>query len=269
MALVGRLIDIVALPARTVDGIWSRLVPVLRRFPASLVIAALLVVMVAQEVQRKDAAVAAMPLPERTSISALADARGQFWVTLPALISGPHADSGIYREDRSVYYRVIDEPHDAEGRGFSEQAPPGLLRLPQGDGLLRYLYVLRDPLDPTMAMVALSSSDGDLVRARTVATRVVSAAGEELRLVELDDPPAELAAAGLPTRHPGDVQEHDDVVLLTGRFAEGRPTSCRSAIADACSDGVAYEYHVLDDSGGDVIVVSRHPPDALRCRSRA
>nr|MBA3797063.1 hypothetical protein [Chloroflexota bacterium] len=165
MAHVRRLLAIIALPAHTVDAIWSRLLPALRRVPASLLIVALLVLAAVQEIERADAADAARPQPVESSVAALVEARGQFWVSVTALISGPLADSDIYQEGRSVHYRPIDEPHDRQGRGFGEQAPPAFLDIPQGDGVLRHLYVLRDPADPSKALVALSSSADEAVAA--------------------------------------------------------------------------------------------------------
>ncbi len=198
MRHVARLIAIVSLPARSVEGIWSRIVPSLRRVPAALLVVALLVFVAEQEMQRADAANAARPQPEQTSVSALVEARAQSWVSVPALITGPHADSDIYQEHRSVHYRVLDEPHDRQGRGFGEQAPPGLLDIPQGDGVLRYLYVLRDPADPSKATVAISSSEGEAATAGAGPVRVTGVMAAQRTKMEaiLEDEAVQAALAG-------------------------------------------------------------------------
>lgn len=234
MAHVGRLLAIIALPARTVDAIWSRILPALRRMPASLLMVALLVFVAVQEVQRADTANAARPQPVESSVAALVEARRQFWVSVPALISGPHADSDIYREDRSVHYRVIDEPHDRQGRGFAEQAPPGLLDLPQGDGILRYLYVLRDPADPEKALVALSSSDAEAGNAGSGPVQVTGVMAAQGTLMEaiLADEAIEAALAG--TSHSA------ERYLEIGAGLSSREESYEGAVAPALAAAMLF-----------------------------
>ncbi|MBA3960058.1 MAG: hypothetical protein H0X60_06640 [Chloroflexi bacterium] len=234
MAHVRRLLAIIALPAHTVDAIWSRLLPALRRVPASLLIVALLVFAAVQEIERADAADAARPQPVESSVAALVEARGQFWVSVTALISGPLADSDIYQEGRSVHYRPIDEPHDRQGRGFGEQAPPAFLDIPQGDGVLRHLYVLRDPADPSKALVALSSSADEAVAAGAGPVQVtgVMAAHRTRMEVILDEQAVAAALAG--TSH------SDERYLALGAGVSFRDETYEGAVAPALAAAMLF-----------------------------
>ena len=234
MAHVRRLLTIIALPAHTVDATWSGLLPALRRVPASLLIVALLVFAAVQEIERADAADAARPQPVESSVAALVEARGQFWVSVTALISGPLANSDIYQEGRSVHYRPIDEPHDRQGRGFGEQAPPAFLDIPQGDGVLRHLYVLRDPADPSKALVALSLSADEAVAAGAGPVQVtgVMAAHRTRMAVILDEQAVAAALAG--TSH------SDERYLALGAGVSFRDETYEGAVAPALAAAMLF-----------------------------
>lgn len=267
MALGARLLGLLAFPAQPLDRVSQAVLPFLpRALGASLLVVALLAFVAFRSAEETSATIAARPLPQATSVSALVDDTNAYWVTLDALVSGPHADNGSYLTGVKLYQYTEAEAHDLTGLTYLEHLPPEREEVPGHDGVLRYFYVLRDPADPSAAIMARSVRDADQFRTRTITARVLPSEGDRVpRLVELDSTPAGAPPEG-PQRQPSDVSAADDVVVLTGRFSDGQPTECDASGAVACPDGKGYEYTVSDATGGEVKVVSPHAPEALPVR---
>ncbi|MBA2570484.1 MAG: hypothetical protein H0V04_04815, partial [Chloroflexi bacterium] len=167
MAPIWRLVAILGYPAHLIDRVARSALPFLpARFPSVLPVVALFGFVALQWWQTAAATDAQRRGPEPASVAAIVAGTDWDWVTFDALVSGPHADSSVYadEDDGPHYYRILNEAHDREGRRLGEDAPPGLLQLPEADGIPRWFYVLRDPQDPTAAVVARSARDADAMR---------------------------------------------------------------------------------------------------------
>lgn len=263
MLLGVRLLGLLAIPAQALDRLGRVVLPFLpRRLGASVLVMALLAFLAFQSAEATSATIAARPQPQPTSVSALVDDANAYWVTLQALVSGPHADNGSYLTGVKLYKYTEAEAHDLTGLTYLEHLPPEREDVPGHDGVLRYFYVLRDPGDPSEAIMARSVRAADQFRTRTITARVLSTEADGVpRLAELDATSA-AAPPGSPHRQPSDVSAADGIIVLTGRFAGGRPITCQPSEAVACQEGRGYEYTV-SGAGSTVTVVSPHAPDAL------
>lgn len=260
-----RVIAFIGAPAELMDRLARAILPFVPGFfSATLVLAGLLAFQTVQAASETSAVDAARPRPESTSVADLTSRPDAFWVTFEALVSGPHADNSGYISDVVVYYDTAAEPHDREGRRFDDDLPPERILVPGYDGVRRFFYVLRDPDDPSVTIMARSEREAVGLGTRTIAARVLPGASGAIRLAELgsiDDAPPDS-----PARRPGEVSDQDEVIVLTGRFSDGRLTTCSPTDDDLCSDGEAYSYTVTGDDGLEVSVISPHAPGTAPVR---
>ena len=203
-----------------------------RGAPWALVVAALLGVAAWRSVEDARVMTAGLPRPEPVGLADVVDLRAIGWVGTSSIVRGPFLDSSAY-----------------------------------GAPVQRWYYLLLDPLDDAVALIARSPERLENRRTRTIVARVesdraaVTAALSRLRtdalavdperyLVEVDRRPSTLTgdAVASPTGQglrPGDV-------VLRGSFVEASPA--------AAGDG--WEY-LVSDRGRAVVVRSPYAPDAL------
>jgi hypothetical protein len=203
-----------------------------RGVPWALLMAALLAVGAWQSVEAADAIVAEQPRPQAVGLADVVDSRVTGWVGTSSIVRGPYLDSASY-----------------------------------GAPVQRWYYLLLDPRDDSVGMVARSPERLEERRTRTIVARVesdgaaVAAAAAALDagalrvdpdryLVELvDRRPSTLTGDAVATPAGRGLDRAE--VVLRGTFAAARETA----------DG-AWEY-VVSDGGRAVIVRSPYPPDAL------
>ncbi len=204
-----------------------------RGVPWALVIAALLGFGAWQTVEAGRAASAAQPRPEPVSLADVVDLRATGWVGTSSIVRGPFLDSSSY-----------------------------------GAPVQRWYYLLIDPTDDSVAMVARSASRLEERRTRTIVASVASdptAVAEALAglhpgtvtvdpdryLVELADRrPSVLTGDDIAT--PAGRGLGPGEVVLRGEFVEAAPAA----------DGEGWLYLVSDGARG-VVVRSPYSPDAL------
>ncbi|MGI8998431.1 MAG: hypothetical protein ACR2GO_01820, partial [Candidatus Limnocylindria bacterium] len=204
-----------------------------RGVPWALVVALLLAFGAWRSIDAARLATATQPRPEPVGLAAVVDVRAIGWVGTASIVRGPYLDSRVY-----------------------------------GASVQRWYYLLIDPNDDSVAMVARSTERLEERRTRTIVARVkedpaavaTAIAGRDaggravdpLRyLVELADtrPPVLIGASiATPARMDVDAGE----IVLRGSFDQGRPAG----------DGEGWEY-LVNDGTDAVIVRSPHPPDAL------
>lgn len=198
------------------------------RIPWPLAAAGLLAVVALTGTLDGRADLAARPRPLPVALSEVVDARATGWVATSSVVLGPFAET------------------------FTNPTIP------------RSYYVLLDPRDDTVAMIARSADRLEARRDRTIVVRPVSdptAAGRltsahpgaepGLAFVELADRrPADVLATDV--WEPGDGRPDATEVVLRGTFEKARPSA----------DGDGWDYLVTRGSRG-VVVRSSHPPDRL------
>jgi len=202
-----------------------------RTIPWVLVLASLTALWAWRSIEDARAITVAAPRPVPAGVADIVDLRALGWVGTSTIVRGPFLDSRSY-----------------------------------GAPVQRWYYLLLDPRDDAVAIVARSPSRLEERRTRTIAARVtddppavadavagldgeVPGVDPRRYLVELDDRPLRLTGAGVMT--PVSLASNDGTVItLRGEFQRARAV-----------DG-AWEY-VVRDGGRAVIVRSPHPPDAL------
>jgi hypothetical protein len=204
-----------------------------RGVPWALLIAALLGFGAWRSVEAGRAASATQPRPEPVSLADVVDLRATGWVGTSSIVRGPFLDSSSY-----------------------------------GAPVQRWYYLLIDPTDDSVAMVARSASRLEERRTRTI---VASVARDPTAVAE--------ALAGL---HPGTVTVDpdrylveladrrpsvltgDDIATPVGRGLEPGEVVLRGSFGDAvrAADGEEWLY-LVSDAGRAVVVRSPYPPDAL------
>lgn len=230
-----RLLTYVGFVAHAVDrGAAYLLWFVPFRVPVALLLAALLAFGAWQSLASAQALEASLPSPAPSSVRAIVGGERPAWIRFDALVSGPFYDS----------------------RSYAPEAP-----------IVRYYYVLRDPSDPRLALVARSERLPEQLRRRTIVARVesnpaaVAAALDRLPEPSVEVDPerhlVELPADGA-TDPPGATPSRlgdAEVVRLTGDFVSS------ACVSGACPPD-AFAYLVTDADAG-VVVASPHGPDAL------
>jgi hypothetical protein len=211
-----------------------------RAIPWGLVVAGLLGVAAWQALEAARSAEAAQPRPLASGLAPVVDGEANGWVALQALVSGPHLDSTAY-----------------------------------GAPVLRFYYVLFDPADPAVAMVARSLERLEERRTRTVVVDVrrdpqaVAAALDDLPteeilvdpdryLVERAERPSSLAEGDIAP--PAGLPDPPARAVVQGDWVAARPVPCSDG--ETCPGGRAWEYLVTGPGRG-VVVRSPYPPDAL------
>lgn len=202
-----------------------------RAIPWALVVAALLGVWAWRSIEDSRAVAASAPQPVTVGLADVIELRAIGWVATSSVVRGPFLDSLSY-----------------------------------GAPVQRWYYLLLDPHDEGVALVARSPSRLEERRTRTIAARMtenpaavaeaVAALGGDIRaidpqryLVELDERPSQLTGPGVATP----VSLASDAgtkIVLRGEFERAR----------AVEGG--WEY-LVRGGGRGVIVRSTHAPDAL------
>lgn len=203
-----------------------------RRAPWALVIAALVALGAWRSVEVARAISATQPRPQPVGLADVVDLRAIGWVGTSSIVRGPFLDSSVY-----------------------------------GAPVQRWYYLLIDPSDDAVAMIARSTERLEERRTRTIVARVevdpaaVTAAlaglqagrltvDPERYLVELDRRPTVLTGDAIASPTGSGLQPGE--VVLRGDFV----TAHRAA------DGEGWEY-LVSDRGRAVVVRSPYPPDAL------
>ncbi|MGH2445970.1 MAG: hypothetical protein ACRDGD_08020, partial [Candidatus Limnocylindria bacterium] len=202
------------------------------RWPWALGVALLLGLAAWQSIEGARRQEASQPRPEPVGLQAVVDGDATGWVGTSSVVRGPFLDSSAY-----------------------------------GAPVLRYYYLLLDPADPGLAMVARSTERLEDRRSRTIVARVeadrslvadaTAALGDPagvnpvLHFVELPDRPQALLSDAVATPVTLDATA-GDVVILRADFGP----------AVAAADGDGWEYVARTD-GRAVIVRSPHPPERL------
>ncbi|MGQ0608063.1 MAG: hypothetical protein ACT4OQ_06355 [Chloroflexota bacterium] len=203
-----------------------------RGIPWALIVAVLLAVGAWRSIEGARAATATQPRPEPVGLADVVDLRATGWVGTSSIVRGPFLDSLSY-----------------------------------GASVQRWYYLLTDPTDDSVAMIARSTERLEERQTRTIVARVdedraaVSAAiadrdldrlavDPDRYLVELAERPASLTGDAVAT--PGGSGLDEPEVILRGAFADGR----------AAADGEGWEYLVSDGNRG-VVIRSPYPPDEL------
>ncbi len=203
-----------------------------RGVPWALLIAALLAVGAWRSVEAATATVAQQPRPQPVGLADVVDSRVTGWVGTSSIVRGPYLDSASY-----------------------------------GAPVQRWYYLLIDPRDDSVGMVARSPQRLEARRTRTIVARVesdraaVAAATASLDAGALRvDPDRYLVE--LADRRPSTLTG-DAVATPAGRGLERSEVVLRGTFASASetADG-AWEY-LVSDGGRAVIVRSPYPPDAL------
>ncbi len=204
-----------------------------RGIPWALVIAALLGVGAWRSVEDARATAATLPRPEPVGLADVVDLRAIGWVGTSSIVHGPFLDSSSY-----------------------------------GAPVQRWYYLLIDPLDDTVAMVARSPERLEERRLRTIVARVdVDPAAVAGALDGLDagalrvDPDRYLVE--LADQRPSTLTG-ETIASPTGRGLEPGQVVLRGSFVDArqAADGNGWEY-LASDQGRAVVVRSPYPPDAL------
>ena len=204
-----------------------------RGIPWALVIAALLGVGAWRSVEDARATAATLPRPEPVGLTDVVDLRAIGWVGTSSIVHGPFLDSSSY-----------------------------------GAPVQRWYYLLIDPLDDTVAMVARSPERLEERRLRTIVARVdVDPAAVAGALDGLDagalrvDPDRYLVE--LADQRPSALTG-ETIASPTGRGLEPGQVVLRGSFVDArqAADGNGWEY-LASDQGRAVVVRSPYPPDAL------
>ena len=199
-----------------------------RAVPWALIVAAALGFWAWQSVEAARATSASQPRPAPVGLAEVVDARATGWVGTASIVRGPFLDSSSY-----------------------------------GAPVQRWYYLLLDPRDDDVAMVARSPDRLEDRRTRTIVARVTidpaavaGAAGSDpvgvdpqRYLVELDELPAVLTGPSVSTPE-----------TLTA--AEGTVVVLRAEFDTAVPSDDAWEY-VAREGGRAVIVRSPYAPDAL------
>ncbi len=204
-----------------------------RGIPWALVIAALLGVGAWRSVEDARATAATLPRPEPVGLADVVDLRAIGWVGTSSIVHGPFLDSSSY-----------------------------------GAPVQRWYYLLIDPLDDTVAMVARSPERLEERRLRTIVARVeVDPAAVAGALDGLDagalrvDPDRYLVE--LADQRPSALTG-ETIASPTGRGLEPGQVVLRGSFVEArqAADGDGWEY-LASDQGRAVVVRSPYPPDAL------
>lgn len=204
-----------------------------RGIPWALVIAALLIFGAWRSVEDARGVLATQPRPAPVPLADVADVRATGWVGTSTVVRGPFLDSSTY-----------------------------------GAPVQRWYYLLLDPLDDTVAMVARSAERLEARRTRTIVARIetdpeaVAAARAALAPDGLTvDPDRYLVELG--DRRPS-VLVGDEIATPAGRGLDGEEVILRGSfdVGRAAADGDGWEYLVR--SGGRAVVVrSPYAPDSL------
>ncbi|MEA2652443.1 MAG: hypothetical protein QOI85_2164 [Chloroflexota bacterium] len=202
-----------------------------RGVPWALGIAALLAVGAWRSVDGASAAAAAQPRPEPVGLADVVDLRAIGWVGTSSIVRGPFLDSSSY-----------------------------------GAPVQRWYYLLTDPLDDDVAMVARSPERLEERRVRTIVARVdIDPAAVEAALSGLDAGPLSVDPdrylVELADRRPS-ILTGDGIASPTGSGLEAGEVVLRGSFAGARQAGDGWEY-LVSDQGRAVIVHSPYPPDAL------
>ncbi|HYI67664.1 MAG TPA: hypothetical protein VEW95_12145 [Candidatus Limnocylindrales bacterium] len=204
-----------------------------RGAPWALVIAALLGVSAWRSVEDARFTTAGQPRPEPVGLADVVDLRAIGWVGTSSIVRGPFLDSSSY-----------------------------------GAPVQRWYYLLLDPLDDAVALIARSAERLEDRRTRTIVARVEG------------DPTAVASALGgltagtlavdsvrylveLPGRRPS-VLTGDAVASPAGPGLQPGEVVLHGSFAEAsrAADGAGWEY-LVTDRGRAVVVRSPYPPDAL------
>ncbi|HEX7197227.1 MAG TPA: hypothetical protein VF364_10410 [Candidatus Limnocylindria bacterium] len=203
-----------------------------RSVPWALLVAALLALGAWQSVEAANAIVARQPRPQPAGLADVVDNRVTGWVGISSIVRGPYLDSASY-----------------------------------GAPVQRWYYLLFDPRDASVAMVARSPERLEERRTRTIVARVESdPAAVAATLGELDAGPLrvdpERYLVELPDERPSALTGAD-VATPAGRGLDRREAVLRGTFGAAREtvDG-AWEY-LVEDGGRAVVVRSPYPPDAL------
>jgi hypothetical protein len=204
-----------------------------RGVPWALVIAALLSLGGWRSVEDARAATATQPRPEPVGLADVVDLRATGWVATSTIVRGPFLDSSAY-----------------------------------GAPIQRWYYLLIDPADDTVAVIARSPERLEERRTRTIVARVETDPGS------VADALGELDATGLrvdPDRYLVELADRRPTVLIgdavatpSGRGLD-RPEVVLRGSFDAARpavDGEGWEY-LVSDRARAVIVRSPFAPDAL------
>jgi len=203
-----------------------------RGVPWAILVAALLATGAWRSVEDARVAQANQPRPDPVGLADVVENRATGWVGTSSIVRGPFLDSAAY-----------------------------------GASIQRWYYLLTDPADDSVAMIARSTERLEQRRTRTIVARVEQEPSAVARalgaleagtlevhperyLVELADRrPTVLVDDEVVT--PDDREVAGDITLR-GEFGAGQPTA----------DGEAWEY-LVSDGNRAVVVRSPHPPDAL------
>ncbi len=204
-----------------------------RGIPWALIIAGLLSIGAWRSLDAAHAAIAMQPSPTPVGLVEVVDSDSTGWVGTSSIVRGPFLDSRSY-----------------------------------GAAVQRWYYLLLDPRDETVAMVARSAQRLEERRTRTIVARVevdpplvaATSAGfavgtlsvdPERHLVEVvDRRPSRLTGDVIATPNGHGLDQGE--VILRGSFDAGRPAA----------DGDGWEY-LVTQGGRAVIVRSPYAPDAL------
>lgn len=241
--LVIRVFAVLGALAHVVGGFVRDALGFIRAgLPWAVIVAALLGLAAWASWDSTRAAEAGLPRPRPVTLGELSRAPGGEWVTLQAVVGGPYWDS-------------------------SEYSP----------GVVRHYYVLRDPAETGVAILARSVERLEDRRLRSIAARVVrdepplSAAdaapgirvSDDLFLIErVGEAPAPVLAEA---RSPGEVAESEAAtVTLRAEFTHVGALDCEAdpRAAVACAEGALQAYVAVGEGRG-VIVASPHAPHAL------
>ena len=229
-----RAAALVGWPAHATERLVGSIVWFARRgTPWAIFIAALLAIGAWRSIEGARAVSATQPRPDPVGLTDVVDLRANGWVGTASIVRGPFLDSSSY-----------------------------------GAPVQRWYYLLIDPADDTVALVARSPERLEQRRTRTIVARLVvdpAAVADALSgldagtlavdtssyLVELADRrPSALTGDGIATPARRGLQPGE--VVLHGSFAEARPAA----------GGDGWEY-LVSEGGRAMIVRSPYPPDAL------
>ena len=204
-----------------------------RGVPWALVVAALLGFGAWRSVVDTRATAATLPRPEPVGLADVVDLRAIGWVGTSSIVQGPFLDSSSY-----------------------------------GAPVQRWYYLLTDPLDDAVAMVARSPERLEERRLRTIVARVEidpAAVAGALRGLEAGalrvDPDRYLVE--LADQRPSALTG-ETIASPTGRGLEPGQVVLRGSFDEAreAADGDGWEYLAIDQ-GRAVVVRSPYAPDAL------
>ncbi len=233
------------------------------RVPGALIAVGMLVLGAWATAQATTEAIASLPQPMPTTVSALVTGDANGWVEVSGYLSGPHLDSSVYADPGVHYLRVVDEPHDHQvAYGGEPLVEPGWRRqtifpLEYGGGITRWFYVLRDGDVETDAVVVRSARDSATIRTRSLQVAAAGLVDELPLLVETG------SAAGTDATSPIRDVRGDGVATIRAAFDDPARIACSTG--PACRDGWLWRYRVSDESDPETAawVDSPHPPDAF------